>query len=174
MEHQVFKFKKAGMHTKPDNYDLAYYDPGTKIFVYYACSLFVTGKNSYYLEGPDEEFKKYIDKTIKHFENQLVYFTGRENEERGTYSTIPVFVDLNDPEFYFAFDRTFGGRYRTGNYYYTTNILGNEDGYQKVDSIEDVKRLDREYADVKIRKEEEKLKEQAELKKFRKVHKLNS
>lgn len=166
MEYLIFRYKRNEMHTKPTEYSKAYYDSSTRIFVYYSCSLVVVDDNKFYLKGPDENLKKYIQKTLEKYNNRMYLLVAAKDENGEITGSIPMLFKLTEKNFSLALNRTVGGLGYSGDYCYATNLLGDENGYRKVNSIEDVKRLDGEYAVVKAKKEKEKkLEEQVELEK---------
>lgn len=176
MVFKAFKHRYGDYWKEPVDYTWAYYNPIMKNYQYFACSLISYPDGSYKLEGPDEELKDYIDYQLKINDNQLDY-KGSFHYEKGSeeyekYHTksegngmsletaiVAVSwaeaVGFDDPMFFMAFHTTVSSFKGTKELDYSGSEYCNNN-FVKVNSLEDVKRLDKEYEEKKAELESKK------------------
>lgn len=147
MEYKVFRYVWEKIQEYPKDFTLAYYDPGIKAFGYYACQLITNSDDSFELNGPDEEIKKWIAEQLEAYGNMLMITKDYHEEFEGGYMdyTVPQLVYFSDPMFPEALDNCVSTFSIGEDYFYTSEPVS-KDGFKKVNSIADIKRLDREYS----------------------------
>lgn len=136
MEFKAYKYLRNKMDEMPSDFSLAYYDPNTTTFVFYACSLITEG-NNYKLIGPDEELKKWIDESLKKRHNRLDFDYSKKVGNK-IYRMCEL-VDFSDPRFQRAFEENVSVFSFGNEYFYTA-----DKDFQKINSTADVRRLNRE------------------------------
>lgn len=154
MEFKAFKYVDSfeGMLKTPSDFKLVYYDPKTKVFLFYICSLIINPDGSYKIVGPDEKVKKYLDVELRKLDNKLSILEVENTEKLRIYTERDV--GFFEKDFYIAFERTLNIYFGDKGYSYTGK--GPSDTHiVKVNSIEDVRRLDERQAILNAERDEE-------------------
>lgn len=146
MEYKIFKYYWDTVQEEPKDFTLVYYDPCTKTIGYYSCSLIVSDNESFKLKGPDEKLKKKIAERFNDYGKQLIveHSEYKDFDKGSMVLLMPTFVKFLDPLFPDALD-DFVSNIAVGEDYYYASQSTDDEEFKKVNSIEDIKRLDSEY-----------------------------
>lgn len=139
---QEYKIFKCIGKMIPASFGEVYYGARLKYFHLYACSLFTDG-DKVWVEGPDEVIKNKLEERLERNKGHLFYdYNMRGVNENGNkiYALCTKPILPSDPNFPDALHDTLIG-FISGESYHTGDIVSD---VIKVNSIEDVQRLDRE------------------------------
>ena len=140
-----FEIYKSIGEKLPQNFKNVYYYAGIKLFLSQACIMKISRKDNkdiYEFDGPDKWLIERIKKIIDSQDGLLMYTYGAELDNGNVHALCGDYTDSTDPNF----------RAGIGNLIRSASASGKEDyhiktalsGITKVDSPEDVQRLDNE------------------------------